>query len=152
MKLHFLFGTETGNAEMLCEDIEADLGAGYDVTISNMGDIDPKALAADTFYFIVTATYGNGDFPGAAVAFPDALEADKPDLSHVRFAIFGLGDMVFAETYNKGSERLMDMMIARGAKMVGTRGLHDASSLEMPEDLALPWARSILTQLQDQAA
>jgi len=152
MKLHFLHGTETGNAEMVCEDIEADLGGGYDVTISNMGDIDPGKLQADTFYFIVTSTYGNGDFPGAAVAFPDALEAGKPDLSHVRFAIFGLGDMVFAETFNHGSERLMQMMIDCGAHMVGTRALHDASGHEMPEDLALPWARDVLAQLQAAAA
>lgn len=152
MKLHFLYGTETGNAEMLCEDIEADLGAGFDVTISSMGDVDPGSLDAETFYFIVTSTYGNGDFPATAVAFPDALEAEKPDLAHVRFAIFGLGDMVFAETFNHGSERLMNMMLARGAKMIGERGLHDASGLDLPEDLALPWAQGVLAQLQAQAA
>ena len=152
MKLHFLYGTETGNAEMLCEDIEAELGGGYDITISSMGDVDPCALDGDTFYMIVTSTYGNGDFPATAVAFPDALEASKPDLSHVRFAIFGLGDMVFAETFNHGSERLMKMMIERGAQMVGERGLHDASSADLPEDLAVPWAQGVLAQLQAQAA
>ncbi len=152
MKLHFLYGTETGNAEMLCEDIEADFGAGFDITISNMGEVDPKTLEADTFYFIVTSTYGNGDFPATAAAFPDALEADNPKLGHVRFAIFGLGDMVFAETFNHGSERLMNMLIERGAQMVGERGLHDASGLDLPEDLALPWAQDILSRLQAQAA
>jgi MioC protein len=31
-----------------------------------------------------------------------------------------------------------------GAKQVGERGLFDASTGEMPEDLAIPWLRDIL--------
>lgn len=152
MKLHFLFGTETGNAEMICEDIIAELGSAYEMTMTNMGEVDPAALDAETFYVIVTSTYGNGDLPATAVPFADAIDEKKPDLSHVRFAIFGLGDMVFAETFANGSKGLMDQLVAQGATMVGERGLHDASSLEMPEDLAIPWMQDILSQLQDQAA
>lgn len=152
MKLHFLYGTETGNAEMLCEDIEAECSDDFETEISNMGSVDPKTLQADTFYVFVTSTYGNGDFPATATPFTDALEAGKPDLKHVRFAMFGLGDMVFGETFNHGSERLMNMLKDRGAQMVGDRGMHDASSTDMPEDIALPWAQAILGELQVQTA
>lgn len=152
MKLTFLFGTETGNAEMVCEDIIADLDGAFETEMRNLGEVDPAALSGDVFYVIVTSTYGNGDLPATAVPFSDAIEAQKPDLSHVRFAIFGLGDMVFAETFANGSKALMEQLIAQGAKMVGERGLHDASGLEMPEDIALPWMQTILPHLQDLAA
>jgi flavodoxin len=152
MNIHFLFGTETGSAEILCEDIEADLGSGFDCTITPMADVDPADLKAETFYMFVTSTYGNGDLPSMAQPFADALDETQPDLSHVRFAIFGLGDMVFSETFAQGSEQLMDKLKERGAQMVGERGIHDASTAEMPEDIAVPWAHGILSALKAQAA
>ena len=152
MKIHFLYGTETGNAEMVCEDIETELGDAFETRVDSLGDVDPNALEADTFYMIVTSTYGNGDLPATAAPFADTLEADKPNLNHVRFAIFGLGDMVFSETFNHGSKGLMEKLLDCGAAMVGERGLYDASTAEMPEDLAIPWAQGILAQLRDKAA
>lgn len=152
MKIAFLFGTETGNSEMLCEDIRDDLGDGFDCTIENLGDVDPRDLEAGTFYFIVTSTYGNGDLPTQALPFEDAMNTQEPDLAQIRFAIFGLGDQVFAETFNHGSKRLAEMLVTAGATQIGERAMHDASSLEMPEDLALPWAKNILAQLTDKAA
>ena len=152
MKLHFLYGTETGSAEILCEDIEADLGAGFDCHITAMSDADPADLVDDVFYVFVTSTYGTGDLPSMAQPFYDALDTKAPDLGHVRFAIFGLGDMVFSETFAQGSERLMDKLIACGATMVGERGIHDASTAEMPEDIAVPWAHDVVARLKSDAA
>ncbi|MEM9330324.1 MAG: flavodoxin domain-containing protein [Pseudomonadota bacterium] len=152
MKVGLLYGTETGNAEMLCDDIEEELGSGFECEINDLGDIEPEELNEDTFYIIVTSTYGNGDLPTTAAPFYDKLTEEKPDLSNVRFAIFGLGDMVFDETYNQGSERLRKLLVECGAKMIGERGLHDASSGEPPEDLALPWVQNIVAQLSVEAA
>ena len=151
MKVALLYGTETGNSEMLCEDIRDDLGEDYDCTLDNLMDIDPAELDKSRFHFFVTSTYGNGDLPTQALAFEDALVQNKPDLSGLNFAMFGLGDQVFAETYNNGSKRLSDLLVAAGATMIGERGLHDASSLELPEDIALPWLQQILPKITAQA-
>ncbi|MEM9277301.1 MAG: flavodoxin domain-containing protein [Pseudomonadota bacterium] len=152
MKIGLLYGTETGNAEMLCDDIEEELGSSFECSISDLGDVEPDELSADTFYIIVTSTYGNGDLPTTAAPFYDKLEEQKTDLSGIRFAIFGLGDMVFDETYNQGSERLSKLLIECKAQMVGERGLHDASSGEPPEDMALPWVQSIISLHSAEAA
>ncbi|MEM7214546.1 MAG: flavodoxin domain-containing protein [Pseudomonadota bacterium] len=152
MKIGLLYGTETGNAELLCDDIEEALGSGFECDIADLGDTDHADLDPSKFYIIVTSTYGNGDLPTTAAPFYDTLAEQKPDLSGIRFAIFGLGDMVFDETYNQGSERLAKLLVECGAQMVGERGLHDASSGEPPEDLALPWARSIVSLLSVEAA
>ena len=152
MKLHFLHGTETGVSEMVCEDVEAEFTDTFDCEISSLSDIEPSEMEADTFYILVSSTHGTGEVPTTALPFMEKLEADKPDLSHVRFAIFGLGDMVFRETFAQGSERLMNGLKERGAKMLGERGIYDASSAEMPEDLAIPWAHTIVGMLQSEAA
>ena len=152
MRIHFLYGTETGSAEMLCEDIRDALGTGFECAITGMGEVEPADLTADTFYVFVTSSYGTGDLPSMAQPFYDKLEAEKPDLSAIRFAIFGLGDMVFAETFNGGSERLMEMLLACKAKMVGERGIHDASTSDLPEDIALPWTERVIALLQADAA
>lgn len=152
MKIHFLYATETGTSEMLCEDMADELEAGFDTEISNMGMVSPTDLSADTFYVFVTSTYGNGDLPSTALPFWNELEAAKTDLSHVSFAIFGLGDMVFDVTFNHGSKQVMDLLTECGAKQVGERGLFDASSPDLPEDIGLPWLHSIMGMLKEKAA
>ena len=153
MKVGIYYGSETGNSEMLCEDIETELGAGFDCDIQSLADVDPAALETEAFYLFVTSTYGNGDLPSTALPFEEALTGGKPDLTGIRFAIFGLGDQVFAETFNQGSEKLAAMLVAQGATQVGERGIHDASSFEMPEDIALPWVQGIMAQMAaDKAA
>ncbi|MEO0401358.1 MAG: flavodoxin domain-containing protein [Pseudomonadota bacterium] len=148
MKIGLYYGSETGNSEMLCEDIETELGDGYECHIESLSDVDPSSLDKDTFYIFVTSTYGNGDLPSTALPFEDALKADAPDLTGIRFAMFGLGDQVFAETFNHGSLKLSQMLVAQNAEMIGERGLHDASGFEMPEDIALPWVVTIMEQFQ----
>jgi MioC protein len=152
MKLCLLYGTVTGNAEMLCEDIETELGEGYQTEIKDMGEVTPADLDPAVFYMFITSTHGNGDVPETAAAFTESLEQEKPDLGAIHFAIFGLGDMVFSETFAHGSKIVMELMQGCGATMVGERGIHDASSADLPEDIAVPWARDILSQLQAKAA
>ncbi len=147
MKIGLLYGTETGNSEMLCDDIVDEIGDEHECTIANLGETNPSDLDPEIFYLIVTSTYGNGDLPSGAAEFYDKLEAEKPDLSNLRFAIFGLGDMVFEYTFAQGSEKLMDLLKSCKAKMVGKRGIHDASCGEMPEDIGLPWVEEILSEM-----
>lgn len=152
MKVALLYGTETGNAEILCDDFEEELGSEVDCEITDLADMEPSDFSPDSFYIVVTSTYGNGDLPTTATPFVDALEEEKPDLSGVRFAIFGLGDMVFDATFNQGSDRLAKLLAGCGATMIGERGLHDASSGEPPEEKGIPWLRTIIPQLETKAA
>jgi len=152
MQLHFLYGTETGTAEFLCEDMVEAAGSDWTTEVSSIDTMSPADLSADDFYILVTSTYGTGDLPTLALEFFEALENDKPNLSHVNFAIFGLGDETFGETYNKGSERLMTAMLACKATMIGERGLFNAAAADMPEDIGVPWLEGILEGMQEKAA
>ncbi|MDJ0612159.1 MAG: flavodoxin domain-containing protein [Rhizobiaceae bacterium] len=147
MKIGLLYGTETGNSELLCDDIIDKIGDDYECSIANLGETNPSDLDPQIFYIFVTSTYGNGDLPSGAAEFYDKLESQKTDLRGLRFAIFGLGDMVFEYTFAQGSEKLMELLKASNAKMVGERGIHDASCGEMPEDVGLPWLDGILSEI-----
>lgn len=152
MKIGIYYGTETGNSEMLAEDMVEALGDGFTCDIASLGDVDPAALDPAAFHIFITSTYGTGDLPTTAQPFETALKAAAPDLSAIRFAIFGLGDQVFSETFNHGSQRLMQMLLDHKAQMVGERGLHDASAFDMPEDIALPWLEDIRALITQDAA
>jgi MioC protein len=146
MKIAVLYGTETGNAEMLAEDLAGELAGDHDVSCANLSGFDPAGFDAGTFYILVSSTYGDGDLPASAQPFAKAVEAKAPDLSGIHFAVFGLGDSEYHETFNGGGEKLAALMAARGAVQVGERVTHDASGPDMAEDLAFPWAEAVVAQ------
>lgn len=148
MKISVLYGTETGNAEMLADDIKSALDDEFDVTSRNLSDTDPAELNGDAFVVVVCSTYDDGDLPASAKPFAEKLDAGSYDLSSVRFAIFGLGDGEYADTFAHGSKKMAEKLQASGAVQVGERLIHDASGGEMPEDLALPWISQIVEKLK----
>ena len=144
MKIAIYYGTETGNAEMLAEDIATELEDAHDTTVADLAETAPEALKAAELNVIVCSSYDDGDFPASAKPFVEKLNAENPDLSGVRFAIFGLGDSEYEATYGFGSMKLADLLVARGATTLGDRIVHDAAGDDLPEDLALPWLAGIL--------
>ncbi|WP_238366700.1 flavodoxin domain-containing protein [Mesobacterium pallidum] len=138
MNITLLFGTETGNSEMLCEDIESEFEGDHDFTISSLADVDPAAMETNTFHVVVCSSYGDGELPASAQPFADKVEKTKPDLTGLRFAIFGLGDSDY-ETFGEGSHQLADLLVAAGATQIGPRIVHDVQSGDLAEDVAYPW-------------
>ena len=145
MNLVILYGTETGNAEMLAEDIAAHLKS-HAPSVTNLSDFDPTNFDPGTFYLIVCSTYGDGELPASAKPFAKKMETNKPDLTGVEFAVFGMGDSEYPETFNFGGKRIEAILTAAGARLRGARVMHDASGPDMAEDIALPWAKALLSQ------
>lgn len=144
MRVQILHGTETGTAEILSEDLLAGVEGKVDASIASLENIAPRELDPDVFYIFVSSTTGSGDVPATAENFYNSLRQETPDLSRIQFAIFGLGDRSFDFTFNQGSEKLMTELIRCKAVQVGERGLHDGSSDDLPEEVALPWLENIL--------
>ncbi|WP_071675574.1 flavodoxin domain-containing protein [Nioella nitratireducens] len=149
MKIAILYGTETGNAEMLAEDIMAELEGAHEVTCANLSDIAPADISDDRFYLLVCSTYGDGDLPASAQPFAESMDGSDVSLAGVHFAVFGLGDSEYDETYNNGSFRLAELMTAKGATQIGERVVHDASGSDLAEDIAFPWAEAVVAQASE---
>ena len=136
-----LFGTETGNAEMVADELLAALEPfGITGEVHSMGDYPVEDLRGQQMVILITSTYGEGDLPDTAIPFFEALTQRKPDLSSTRFAAFGLGDSSY-DTYNNGIATLIEAVTDLGATQIGETGRHDAESGLDPCDTATTWAR-----------
>jgi len=150
MKINILVGTMTGTAQMCAQEMELALD-GDEVRVATllMDKLDPGVFAdREAAYLICTSTYGQGDVPDNAKALYEALCARKPDLTGVRYGVFGLGDRTYAETFNFGGKRFDEILQALGAERIGERYTHDASSGTLPEEIALEWAPSWVEKLR----
>ena len=96
-----------------------------------------------------TAFHG-ADLDEAGQRLADILDEEKPDLTGLRFAVFGMGDSVYGDTYNRGGEIMAEKLSALGAVQVGEHFRHDASSAVKPVAAGEEWAQA-LPALIDQA-
>ena len=150
MKFSVLYGTESGNSEFIAQDIVDNLtGQLYEAELGDLATTDPTNVDPDVHaYIIVCSTHGEGELPNTAIPFLATLEEKAPDLTGVRYAMFGLGDMFYAETYSQGSEIIDRKLTELGAVRVGAYGRHDASSIDDGTELALAWLPGVLEELK----
>ena len=153
MKLTILVGTMTGTAQLVAQELEL-LWDGDDVEVETllMDDLDASVFGRAGPFLLCTSTYGQGDVPDNSKKLFDDLAAKRPDLSGVRYGVFGLGDRTYAETFNFGGMKFDTLLGDLGAKRIGERVQHDASSGVLPEEKAEEWAEGWLAQAREAAA
>lgn len=147
MRISILYGTESGNAELAADDVATALEDIVQATVTDLSDIRAGVLSPDHTYLIICSTYGDGELPASAQPFHESLMTERPDLSGVHYAMFGLGDSGYGETYSRGSHTLDEMLAGLGATRIGEFGHHDASGTDGAGDAAADWAREILSTI-----
>lgn len=154
MKFTVLFGTESGNSEFIAQDLVDHLTAqGHEAELGDLQFTDPSSLSSEAGpYLIICSTHGEGELPNTAIPFLDALNEQAPDLTGLRYAMFGLGDSFYEDTYSQGSEIIDRKLTELGAQRIGEYGRHDASSVEDGTELALEWIPGVIEQLEVQPA
>jgi MioC protein len=153
MKITILVGTMTGTAQLCAQEMELALDDGAtEVKTLMMDGLDASVFSKDSVFLICTSTYGQGDVPDNAKALYEHLREARPDLSHVRYGVFGLGDRTYAETFNFGGKRFDDILTELGARRIGERHTHDASSGILPEETALEWCQQWLAKAKETQA
>src|SRR6185436_17678954 len=106
MKVTILVGTMTGTAQLCAQEMELALDDGETAVETLMMDnLDPSVFQREGVFLVCTSTYGQGDVPDNARNFYEQLKGARPDLSRVRYGVFGLGDRTYAETFNFGGKR-----------------------------------------------
>lgn len=120
-----LFGTQTGTAEDLSEELQQTLQAvGQDPRLENMFDISFAEAAEYSQIYIIVSTWGDGEPPDDAEdLYQEAKEAAAGSLNGVQFAVFGLGDTGYEQFCqcgidfdqffeNAGARRMLDRVDA----------------------------------------
>src|SRR5258708_19861573 len=110
-RISMLIGTMSGTAQLCAQEMELALGDDETkVEALLMDDLDSSVFLERSdrshAFLICTSTYGQGDVPDNARALYEDLQQKRPDLSKLRYGVFGLGDRTYAETFNYGGERL----------------------------------------------
>ena len=150
MRITILVGTMTGTAQLCAQEMELALDDGEtQVEALLMDALDSTVFEREGVFIICTSTYGQGDVPDNARALYEDLQRKRPDLSRVRYGVFGLGDRTYAETFNYGGKRFDDILTELGAKRIGERHKHDASSGVLPEETAVQWSQEWVSKLQE---
>ena len=149
-KITILIGTMTGTAQLCAQEMELALDDGETrIEALLMDNLDSSVFQREGVFLICTSTYGQGDVPDNARALYDDLQRKRPDLSTIRYGVFGLGDRTYAETFNFGGKRFDELLTELGAKRVGERYKHDASSGVLPEEMAVEWCQQWASKLQE---
>ena len=143
--------TMTGTAEICAEEVESALdGAGFAVERHLMDGLGVEALESYDMVVVISSTYGQGDIPDNGQALFAAIEATG-SLAGKAFAVFGLGDRTFAETFCEAGQKWDALFASKGAARLVPLVQHDAASGTLAEDVAAEWATSWACQLRQAA-
>ena len=150
LKINILVGTMTGTAQLVAQELEL-IWDSDDVAVETllMDNLDASVFEREGVFLICTSTYGQGDVPDNAKKLYEDLQGKRPNLAHVRYGVFGLGDRTYAETFNFGGKRFDDLLGELGAQRIGDRIQHDASSGVLPEEKAEEWAGEWIAEVRE---
>ncbi|GAB2607251.1 diflavin oxidoreductase [Pseudactinotalea suaedae] len=143
-----LYGSQTGNCELLAEDLAAaSRERGVLAQVRPLDSATPETLAETGHLLIITSTYGEGDMPDNAELFWDALnDENAPRLESLQFSVLGLGDTGYDNFCEAG--KLFDMRLEQlGAQRLAPRVDCDVSY----EDDAAAWIATAVDALAKQA-
>ncbi|MDQ3035856.1 MAG: flavodoxin domain-containing protein [Myxococcota bacterium] len=148
MKIFLVVGSESGNAEMVGDCVKDALEAlGHEVELFREGGMSEADLASRDTMLLVSSSTGIGDIPQNIEPLFDELTATRPDLSHLRYGLVGLGDRNYKESFLGGPKKWEALLTETGAKRVGDRLELDATDNPCPDEDAVVWVKDWIAKL-----
>lgn len=147
-KLTVLYGTESGNSEVLADRaVKAAKKRGFQAVMKNMSEISLSELAKSTKLLVIVSTWGDGEPPETAVSFYKEFMNSDLSLAGVRFSVCGLGDTAYEKFCQIGKD--VDAKLeSLGATRVFARQDCDVDY----EDAYAGWLESALSALAPASA
>lgn len=103
--IHILWGSQSGNAQNLAQVIGESLSNEFEVEVCDMGEMDPEEIHNIKHLVIVTSTYGDGEAPDNASEWLSFIKfAEELDLTHLNYAVIGLGDTYYPHFCQAGKD------------------------------------------------
>lgn len=122
LPIHILYGTTTGNSEILAEETaEKLMELGLANELSDTADFNFEKLHRIDTLLLIISTDSGGVPPWMAEDFYKFLnEKDEPDLNHLSYSVLALGDSYYPEFCQAGKD--FDRMLAQlGAHRIAER-------------------------------
>ena len=107
--------------------------------------------AAGGLWLVCTSTHGAGDLPDNIQPFADYLLQQRPNLSHVRYAVVAIGDSSY-DTFCDGGKKLDAILESLHAVPLLDRLEIDIQAHPLPEDEAERWLPQLLAAVSKTCA
>lgn len=146
--LTVLYASQTGNAKLVAEKLAAQLGnKGLLHRVVSTADFKPRDLSKEQWLVLVISTQGEGEAPESAHELQRYLfSARAPQLSQLRFAVFGLGDSSY-EFFCQAAKDFDKRLEALGAQRLFERVDADVDFLTSAES----WTPQLVDNLAELA-
>ncbi|KAL5477800.1 hypothetical protein EMCRGX_G024646 [Ephydatia muelleri] len=141
--LNIYYGSQTGIGKRCAEKLATHAqSVGIECTIRAVGDIDPEETltrqkSSCSICVFIISTYTDGSPPESANWFCQWLSdtacdfrVPKTFLSGLHYTVFGLGDSLYGENYNKVGKGVFEWLEQRSAIPVFPLGLGDQNVAE----------------------
>lgn len=148
-RLTILFGSQTGNAKGVAEELFNQAQAeNIPARLLNMSDYKVKELKSETHLLIVASTNGEGEAPDDAMAFHEFLASKKaPKTPNLQYSVCALGDSSY-EFYCQTGLEFDERLAALGAQTLAPRVDCDVDY----DDAATAWSEQVLAKVKDTLA
>ena len=140
-----IYGTETGNAEDLADDI-GNMASKYGLVgkVMDMEDVSAEDLASSKKLIVSVSTWGEGEQPDNAQALYDEVEeSEDKSMDGVNYAVLALGDTAF-ELFCESGKEWDKILEEKGGTRVNKRIDCDTDYYDYVEE----WIESTLSAMQ----
>ncbi len=139
-------GSVYGNAQHVAEQVEEMIvGKGHSVEVFT----DPKIedFKQTKSVIMISSTTGQGDIPPNLEFFIMDLRDTMPLMENKPFAVVGLGDSSYGDSFCGAGKQIFEVMIELQGKQVDDLFIVDAMETLEPENEVVPWIDSVLPKL-----
>jgi sulfite reductase (NADPH) flavoprotein alpha-component len=119
--IYILYGTTTGNSEVLAEETAEKLSQqGFTVQVCSMENFNPEKLYELEALLVIISTDCDGEPPLMAEEFYKFLSEAEADLGHLSYSVLALGDAYYTDFCQTGKD--VDSMFEKlGAHRISER-------------------------------
>lgn len=139
-------GSVYGNAQHVAEQVEEMIaGKGHSVEVFT----DPKVedFKQTKSVLFVSSTTGQGDIPPNLEFFVMDLRDTMPLMGQKPFAVAGLGDSSYGDSFCGAGKQIFETMIELQGNQVDELFIVDAMETLEPENEVVPWIEKLLPKL-----
>lgn len=141
-------GSVYGNAQHVAEEVN-DMLSAQGIESEVYTDPDTSDFTDAESVLVITSTTGQGDIPPNLELFYSDLRDSFPLMNKKAFAVVGLGDSSYGESYCGGGRQFFELLTELQGKPVAELFEVDALETLAPEEEVVPWVKTIIELLTE---
>ncbi len=139
-------GSVYGNAQHVAEQVEEML-AGKGKSVELFTDPTIENFTQTKSVLFISSTTGQGDIPPNLEIFVMDLRDQMPLMAQKPFAVAGLGDSSYGDSFCGAGKQIFDVMLELQGQPVDDLKIVDAMETLEPENEVVPWIEGLIAKL-----